>query len=173
MRRLQVERCDDPRRWAAEWTACYSAFAAAYGFTGPSAFPPSSLVAQLSVQGVVMYRAAAGADTVGFLLWMRHGAVAYNHLTAYTPAARRAGAAYALYWTALHDLQASGVERADLGGGVLDDDSLARWKAGWTPASVPGFICGSVLRPDAYAALVRGGPGEAASLFFPAYRAAQ
>jgi hypothetical protein len=164
---LQVERCTDPVKYAAEWSACYLSFIQRQGVTGSAAFPPEALSAHLSIPGLVMYRASREEHTLGFSLWMTHGRCAYGHLAAYTREGREAGAAYACQWTMLHDLHRQGVERVDLGGGVSDGDGLAQWKAGWTRHSQASLLCGAILRPAEYQQLA---DGNAQHFFFPSYR---
>ncbi len=167
---LQVERCADPPQYADEWVDCYRAFARDRSMSGPADVPPAGLVRQLSTPGLHMYRASAGGRTLGFSLWMVHDTLAYGHLAAHTTEGREAGVAYAFYWTILGELQRQGVTRVDLGGGVEDSDGLARWKAGWTPETVPSLVCGAILRPDEYAMLTRA-RGTGPTAYFPAYRA--
>lgn len=167
---IEIERCADPLRYADEWSRCYTLFAARRRMSGAAMFSTRNLIDQLAVPGLVMYRAIAEGHTIGFLLYMVHGAYAYGHLTGYTGQARRSGVAYAFYWAIFRDLQTLGVEQVDLGGGLEEDDRLARWKAGWTPNTRPSFVCGAILRPEVYERLVCG-LGTASPSFFPAYRA--
>lgn len=132
---IAIEPCSDPPQYAAEWSRCYQAFAEARGMRGAAAFPERSLVAQLSVPGLRMYRALSGGRTVGFSLWMIQAPYAYGHLAAYTDDGRRHGVAYAFYREILRDLRTLGVARVDLGAGLADDDGRARWKSGWTRES--------------------------------------
>lgn len=169
---IGIERCPEPRQYASEWSRCYLSFAADRKMAGAAAFPERSLIDQLSVPGLLMYRASAGGRSLGFSLWMIHGPYAYGHLAAYTGTARRSGVAYAFYWEIFRDLERLGVERVDLGGGLDDEDRLARWKAGWTPHSCPSLVCGAILRPAEYDALTRS-RGASDTSFFPAYRAPQ
>jgi hypothetical protein len=167
---MEVERCEDPRQHAQEWGVCYRTFVERRGIAGAAAFAARDLESQLSVPGLVMYRARSGDRTLGFSLWMVHGACAYGHLAAYTEEGREAGAAYASQLVVLEDLQTRGVHRVDLGGGVDEGDGLERWKAGWTRDSRPSLVCGAILRPDEYSALTLARASVPTS-YFPAYRA--
>lgn len=166
---MEIDRCAEPRRHAEEWSTCYRAFAADRRMSGAANFPEQSLVQPLSVPGLLMYRASSDDRTLGFSLWMVHGPHAYGHLAAYTDEGRRSGVAYAFHWEILRDLRALGVELVDLGGGIEDDDGLARWKSGWTAESRPSLVCGAILRPEAYDALARA-RAVAKTSFFPSYR---
>lgn len=167
---IHVERCAEASQYAKEWSRCYRTFVDHRGISGPAAFPERSLVEQLSIPGLLMYRASAAGHTLGFSLWMVHGTLAYSHLTACTNEGRQAGAAYALYWTILRELQMLGVELVDLGGGVKDGDGLARWKSRWTRDIRPTVICGAILRPEEYGELTRA-RGIVKTPYFPSYRA--
>jgi len=170
LRRIQVERCADPRQYADDWTRCYRAFATERRMSGAADLPARSLIEQLSMPGLLMYRASAEGQALGFSLWVVHNTSAYGHLAAYTDQGRQCGVAYAFYWTILRELQTLGVERVDLGGGLEDGDGLAAWKAGWTPESVPSLLCGAILRPAEYGELTRE-RGVANTSYFPSYRA--
>jgi len=67
---IEVARCPEPRQHADEWCRCYRAFAEDRGISGAAAFPERGLVDQLSIPGLLMYRASSGGQTVGFSLWM-------------------------------------------------------------------------------------------------------
>lgn len=168
---ITIERCADPARDGEEWSRCYERFAVRRGMSGAAVFSARSLIDQLSVPGLLMYRALSGDETVGFQLYMIDGACAYGHLTAYTGPARRSGVAYAFYWEIFRDLQALGIEWVDLGAGLADADGLARWKSGWTRDSCPSLLCGAILRPTEYDRLTRAAGGGGAGAYFPAYRA--
>jgi hypothetical protein len=168
---IHVERCAEPQQYAKEWSRCYRTFVDRRDISGPAAFPERSLVEQLSIPGLLMYRASSGGHTLGFSLWMVQGTSAYGHLAASTDQGRHAGVAYAFYWTILRELQVLGVELVDLGGGVEDGDGLARWKSGWTRDSRPTVICGAILRPEEYGELTRSRE-VVTTPYFPSYRAA-
>jgi hypothetical protein len=169
LERIRVDRCTEPHEYADAWVECYRAFAATRGIGGPAAFPARSLIDQLSVPGMRMYRAASDEAALGFSLWMIDGAHAYGHLAAYTEYGREAGVAYAFYASVLADLQESGISQVDLGAGLDAGDGLERWKEGWTRLSLPSMICGAMLRPSEYASLsLARGAGDTS--YFPAYR---
>jgi len=168
--RMQVERCADPRAHSREWSLCYQTFIDRRRIRGPAAFPARDLSAQLSIPGLLMYRARSADRTLGFSLWMADGPHAYGHLAVYTEEGRNAGAAYACQWTVLEDLQKRGVQRVDLGGGVEEGDGLEQWKSGWTRESCPSLVCGAILRRAEYLDLTTA-RGSVQTSYFPAYRA--
>ena len=174
LRQVTVDRLDDPPGFAAEWWHLYQALTARHGIRGIPAFSQTALARQLGVPGLVVLRAAHGAETLGATLWFRQGDIAYYHLGAYSEPGYRRRASFALFWTALEFFAAAGVRWLDLGGPAGArvggaQDGLARFKQGWATGSRTAYFCGRVFDVDAYrrlSAATAGPPGD----YFPTYR---
>ena len=157
--------------WRGHWATLYASLITRKGITGVQAFPPAAFDQLASLPGDQLTSFAAEAPDGAILamqLWVRHGSIAYSHLTATSEAGYRVGATYAVYAAALDHFAECDV--LDLGGGagVADDpaDTLASFKRGFANATAATHLCGAVLDAPAYAAL----SGLRAADFFPAYR---
>lgn len=171
--RVRVETCDDPLGMLDEWKALYDQLIARHAITGVPAFSRAAFARQLSVPGLVMFRATAEGVVVGLHLWYVQGDVAYGHLGATSARGYELMASYALYSHAVADLR-DRVRWLDLGSspgapGDAADDGLRRFKAGWATAMRQTHLCGRVFQPDAYARLVVE-RGVSDTDYFPAYR---
>lgn len=169
---VEVERLADPGAHLETWVALYATLMQRHAIDGVAAFSRASLAAQLAVPGLVMYRAVAGGETVGMVLWYVQGEVAYYHLAAYSAAGYAARASYALFDAARRDFAAS-LSWLSLGAGAgvhgVRGDGLERFKAGWATGTRQSFLCGRIFDREGYRALAsaRGATGT----FFPLYRA--
>lgn len=176
LRRVAVERLDEPATLAEEWAALYAHLVRRHGITGMPAFSRAALVAQLRVPGAVAFRALDGAATVAVLLWYVHGPAAYYHLGASSPRGYELRASFALFWTAIEHFRAAGLRRLSLGGapglGGPRDDGLSRFKRGWATGARTVYLCGRILNGMAYDALA-GGASDPTDGYFPAYRAGE
>jgi len=171
LRVVTAERVAEPLASLDEWVGLYGTLIRRHEIDGLSAFSRASFARQLVTPGMVAYRAVHQGETVGMLLFYVQGDVAYYHLGAYSEVGYEVGAAFAVFWTALHDL-AKTVQFVSLGGdaGVTGEvGGLGRFKRGWATGSRQAFLCRHVGDPDRYVELSRG-RGETS--FFPAYRAA-
>ncbi len=176
--RLTIDRIDDPAGSLDAWHRLYRILVDRHGIRGISAFSRASFARQLAAPGLVAFRADAGGQTVGMLLWFVHGEVAYYHLGAYDEAGYALNASFALFWRAIEWFTARGdVRWLDLGAGAGlgeggSPGGLDRFKAGWSTGTRPAHLCRHVFRPDRYDALAResGHPGSG---YFPAYRAGE
>ena len=111
--------------------------------------------------------------TVGVLLVYEQAGVAYAHLAASSETGYRLGAAYALFWHAI-DRCRGRVRWFSLGqlrAGVSDDvgTGLDFFKKGWSTGTRTAYLCGRILNPQRYAALVQA-RRLAGTRYFPAYR---
>lgn len=171
LRQVEVERCEPALAFLDEWVTLYAFLRERHGIRGISAFSRQAFARQLAVPGLVMFRARAGAVTVGINLWYLDRGVAYYHLGASSPEGYRLHASYALFWHALNFFR-SEAQWLDLGGvpGLEDDSSsgLRQFKAGWATGTRPAYFCGKIFEPEIYRQL---SDGIEAGTFFPAYRA--
>ncbi|HEY0972520.1 MAG TPA: GNAT family N-acetyltransferase [Gemmatimonadales bacterium] len=172
-RTVEVERCARPVDQLDAWVSLYGNLIRRHGIEGVAAFSRESFAAQLAVPGIVALRAVRGGDTVGMTLWYQQGDVAYYHLGAYSDAGYEAGAAFALFAEAFTHFRGA-VHWLALGAGAGlradDGDGLSRFKRGWATGTRVAYLCGRVLDPRRYAALVRAAGAEGEEDFFPAYR---
>ena len=176
---VDVEACAHPPAHLDAWVALYAELTRRHGIAGPAAFSRASFAAQLAVPGLVALRAVRGDETVGMTLWYEQGDVAYYHLGAYSDAGYEHRAAFALFSAALaHFRGRVGWLALGAGAGVTSDgrDGLSRFKRGWATGTRTAWLCGRVLDPAAYGALVAARADDAApglrAAYFPAYRAA-
>jgi len=149
---LAVQVCADPLRWLDDWCALYQNLCARHEIRGIPALSRAAFRRQLAVPGLIAFRASAGADTLGMVLWYRQGDVAYYHL-----------AAAGVPWAGLGAGPSGGA------GASHGTDGLVRFKRGWSTGTRTTYLCGRIFRADTYRALARE-RGFEESRYFPAYR---
>jgi hypothetical protein len=172
LRSVVVERCHEPIRFTDDWVALYATLIERHNIRGIRAFSRESFAKQLSVPGIVVFRAVHQGVTIGAHLWYIQGQVAYSHLEAVNLTGYKLRAAYALYWSAIKWFS-NKVRWLDLGGGVgistRGMDGLSKFKRGWSNDTRPAYFCGRVFDPEKYEQL-----GRAVNIsetdYFPAYR---
>lgn len=170
---VAVERVAAPTRLLPDWLRLYAILADRHAIRGLAAFSAGSFACQLAVPGLVAFRAEAGGATVGVVLWLVEGDVAYYHLGAYDAVGYQLGASFALFAESIAWFRGR-ARWLDLGAGAgVGDGSggLDRFKAGWASATRTAYLARHVFQPDRYDALVAATGTHGAS-FFPAYRAA-
>jgi hypothetical protein len=172
LRKVNVELCYDPSQFLDEWVNLFSFLIKKYKIRGIRAFSPGAFARQLSVPGIVMFRAVSDNVTVGLDLWYVQGQVAYGHLAAYSPLGYKVSASYAVKWYLIHYFVGK-VRWIDLGGGAGvrtgREDGLTRFKRGWATGTRPVYFCGRIFDRKKYSELVRV-KGVSTSDYFPAYR---
>jgi hypothetical protein len=172
LRDLVIEPISDPLRYLDEWVELYAGLIATHSLSGIRAFSRAAFQRQLSMTGLVMFRASRERRTAGLHLWLRRGDVAYGHLGVTNALGNQFAAAYGLYWFAL-DWFGRHVHWLHLGGssGVnrVESDGLAAFKRGWATDSRTAYFCGRCFDGARYEEMVRAG-GVDAGGFFPAYR---
>lgn len=172
LKKVDVETCSDPTEFIAEWVDLYAELIRRHDLKGIKAFSRKAFAEQLSIPGIVMFRAAAGGTTVGAHLWYLHERVAYSHLSAFSPLGYDLMASYALYWSAIEHF-AHKTRWLDLGAGAGVDssgtDGLSQFKRGWSTKTRTAYFCGRILDRSKYEEIVKARaipPTE----YFPAYR---
>lgn len=169
---VEVEFCAQPKAFAADWVRLYANLIQRHQIQGIAAFSADSLVKQLEVPGLVMFRALLNGETVGIVLWYMQGEVGYYHLAAYTDEGYQKWASFALFARAI-DYFKTRLRWLNLGAGagVTNDgsDGLTRFKSGWASGTRTAYLCGRIFNHDAYEALVQARRIEGAA-FFPLYR---
>jgi len=172
---VQIEICEEPIRYIDEWAALYSGLAQRHHVTGIRAFSRTAFLKQMSIPGLVMFRAIFHNAMVGAALCFLQGDVAYGHLLGTSETGHEMGVSYALYWSHLSYLSGK-VDWLDWGGtsGIQNDgaDGLSQYKRGWSTGTRTAYFCGKILNQKRYTALL-----EARELpttdYFPAYRSGE
>jgi hypothetical protein len=172
LKHVTVEVLQDPSSFAPEWTRLYAGLIQRHGLKGIKAFSAGAFTRQLSVPGLIAFRAISQGETVGAHLWYVRGEVAYSHLTALSPSGYDQSASYALYWHALEyftgklrwlDLGAGAGAARDGAGG------LTFFKRGWSTGTRPAYFCGRVFDRQRYHE-IRKASAAPDDGYFPAYR---
>jgi hypothetical protein len=167
---IYVEKCQEPTQFIDEWMALYNTLISRHSIEGIRAFSRRSFCKQLSIPGMVMFRALFQGTIVGAHLWYVQGEVAYSHLSAYSSLGYDLRASYALQWSSIEYL-ADKVHWLNQGSGVTSDgtDSLSHFKSGWSTGTRTAYFCGRIFDRERYTELVRA-KGIPATDYFPAYR---
>jgi hypothetical protein len=170
LRHVNVEVCQNPREFADDWNRLYGVLAERHQIKGMRRFSAAAFELQLSIPGLVMFRASEGKRTVGLDLWYVQGDCAQGHLAAFDERGYELRASYATKWRMIEYFRDK-VQWINLGAGIAGDssDGLSQFKRGWATGTKTAWLCGRVLQPKSYAELsaARSAVGSA---YFPAYR---
>ena len=169
-RAVEVEECDAAAHLD-EFVELYDVLRRRHQISGLSAFSRDAIERQLSVPGIVGFRATVGGALAGIHLWYVDGEVAFAHLGATNPLGYATMASYALYAFAIEILSAR-VRWLDLGAVPSVDragqsQGLDEFKRGFATTTRPVFLCGKIFDRDRYDELA--GPHDTRA-YFPAYR---
>ena len=169
---VEIELVQRPQDFAADWVKLYANLTHRHHITGMSAFSEQTLVSQLDVPGLTVFRAVANGETVGMLLWVVSRNVAYYHLAAYSDEGYRRRASFGLFWKAAQHFQQHGLRWLCLGAGPgvaePEHSGLVRFKSGWSTGTRWAYFGGRIFDRPAYEALSANVSASAG--FFPAYR---
>ena len=172
LRALDVEFCGNPLVFLDDWVRLFDLLVQKHQLHGMRAFSRDSFARQLTVPGIVMFRASHKGDTVGLHLWFAQGEVGYAHLGATSAEGRALMASYGLYAAAL-EWFTSRVQWLSLGAAAGTNgkrgDGLAFFKRGWSTGTRPVYVCGRVFDQAAYADLAAEKRAGGVA-YFPAYR---
>jgi hypothetical protein len=174
LREVLIEEYQDPTQLIDEWVTLYAALIERHAITGIRAFSRESFAKQLSVPGIVAFRAIYQGATIGVHLWYLQGQVGYSHLEAVSPIGYRLSVAYALHWFALDWFCNHQVVRwLDLGAGAGSDnkgtDGLSQFKQGWSNSTRPVYFCGRIFDHERYREILET-KDISVTDYFPAYR---
>ena len=174
LERVNVERCEDPAAFTAEWNHLYANLIRRHNIRGLTAFSAASFGGQLAVPGLVMFRATSHDDeALGMTLWYVDRGVAYYHLGAYNDAGYNLESSFALFWQAINYFSDQGLKWLNLGAsaGLSADptDGLSRFKRGWSTGTRTAYLCGKIFDPQKYSEIMKA-RNITASDYFPAYR---
>ncbi len=172
LRSLIIEKCDAPIQFLDEWCQLYDTLVERHAITGLQAFSRSSFARQLSVPGLVAFRAMHKGATVGMILWYVQGNVGYYHLGAYNSLGYEMRASFGLFWHALEYFSLQGLGWLNLGAGAgleTSSDGLTRFKSGWATGTRTAYFCGRIFDRERYAEILALRKTQVSD-YFPAYR---
>jgi hypothetical protein len=169
---VKVDVIEAPLQYLDEWCDLYEHLRQRHDITGIRGFSRAAFSAQLALPGMSMIAASHDGELVSAHLWLRQGDVVHSHLAATNPRGYELMAPYAIHAAAL-DVFAGKARYLGLGAAAglegESNDSLGRFKRGWSRETRPAYFCAHVFDRPAYESiLVERGltPGG----FFPAYR---
>jgi hypothetical protein len=169
---VSVERCNDPAQMVHEWSALYDLLVTRHQLKGLKAFSRVAFAKQLSVPGIIMFRATQEGETIGAHLWYVQGDVAFSHLAASSMLGYKLMSAYALARSAM-EYFTDKVRWIDWGAGAglnkSDADGLTRFKRGWANETRAVYLCGRIFDQMIYEK-ISCAKGVTGSHYFPCYR---
>ena len=172
MRNVEVVRCSEPVLLLDEWVELFANLVKRYSITGIRAFSRTAFAKQLSIPGMVMFKAVSQGVLLGLDLWYVHRDVAYGHLVAVSPLGYQLRASYALKWFLIQHF-ADKVRWIDFGGGagIMNNatDGLSEFKRGWSNGTRTTYFCGRVFDKEKYTTICKQ-MNVADTDYFPAYR---
>lgn len=173
LRQIRVEKCQEPMQFRTEWEELYSNFIEKRNITGRAALSRVALSKQLTVPGLVMFRAIYKETIVGIHLWYLQGHVGYAHLAAYDEMGYRFGASYALFWSAFEYFKINELKWLNLGGIASvkpnKGNGLTAFKSGWSTGTRTAYLCGRIFDRERYLEIMRA-KDVSVTRYFPAYR---
>ncbi len=174
LRTVNVEICTEPIKYLDEWVSLYGNLIERHNIMGIARFSRDAFAKQLSIPGIVAFRAVVDAKTVGMLLWYVQGNVGYYHLGAYSPDGYKLNVSFALFWTLLDYFSSAGLQWLSLGAGAGitgdENDGLTRFKRGWSTGVRTAYFCGRIFDPDKYRKIIQFKGATQPTNYFPAYR---
>lgn len=172
---IRTEVCQDPVQHVDEWTDLYGTLSKRHSITGIRAFSRTAFLKQLSIPGLVMFRAIHQDTVIGEALWFVQGEVAYGHLMGISEVGHTLGASYAIYWSSLQYFSDK-IHWLDWGGtsGIKNNeaDGLSQFKRGWSTGTRIAFFCGKIMNHKIYTVLTEGSLLPETN-YFPAYRSGE
>jgi hypothetical protein len=170
---MDIEECASPVSFLDHWTLLYRTLTERHGITGMAAFSDETFARQLSVPGLVAFRAVHQGATVGMLLWYSQGNRSYYHLGAYSQRGYELRASFALFDYSIRFFAEREVEWLSLGSGAgveEADSGLSRFKQGWSTGVRTAYFCGRIFEREKYEEILKSRHLPRRK-YFPAYRA--
>jgi hypothetical protein len=171
---LDIEICENPAEFLDDWVELYTTLTERHNIKGISAFSRSAFTKQLSLPGIVAFRAIYEAATVGMLLWYVQGEVGYYHLGAYNLLGYELRASFALFWRVIEYFTKEGLRSLSLGAGAgvtnNGSDGLSRFKQGWSTGTRTAYFCGHIFDQAKYLEIIQAKDVSTNNGYFPAYR---
>jgi hypothetical protein len=168
---IEVERIEQVALFLDDWVELYRNLIDRHEIRGIARFSRLSFARLFELPTLVGFRAEVAGETVGMLLWLVDGEVAYYHLGAYNEVGYAMNASFALFWRSIEWFN-DRVRWLDLGAGAgLADGSsgLDRFKSGWATGTRMAYLCRHVFQPERYDAIAKE-RGTQDARFFPSYR---
>jgi hypothetical protein len=169
---VRVETCQEPTQHIDEWSALWGALADRANIRGLRAYSRRSFLKQLTIPGLVMFRALQQNTAIGAAICFVQEEVVYGHLMGISEVGHELGVSYALYWAILQYFSGK-VRWIDWGGtpGVQNDSTLgmSHFKRGWSTATRTTYFCGRIYDRGRYLELAEA-KGISNTDYFPAYR---
>ena len=173
LREVSVEVCANPVSFLDDWTLLYNTLIERHGISGIAAFSRESFAGQLTVPGIVAFRAVHDDSTVGMLLWYEQDNRAYYHLGAYSARGYELRASFALFDYSIKYFARREIEWLSLGSGAgigkSEGSGLSRFKQGWSNGVRTGYFCGCIFDHDKYEQIMKTRRALPTN-YFPAYR---
>ena len=174
LRRMKVEVAEDANaHWVDDWMSLQHELDRRHKLFGMKRLSLEATTRLFKTPGLVLFRAILEDVTVGMHVDFVDGDRAYAHLAAYSASGYRANASTALNVFEMEYFRGR-VDRIDWGGvaGHSDDlhNGLGMFKARFSNASLPAYLCGGVFDRRAYDAMAQLNASVNSS-YFPAYRA--
>lgn len=168
LRTLTCDVCLDPVTKLDHWKPLYRSLMARHSIANSGVYSEETVAAQFDVPGAVLFTAEHQNELVSMVLWYHQNDVAYYHLGASNLQGYKLNASFGLFWLAREYFRdrAEWLSFGSNAGTEHSEDGLTRFKEGWSSSTKPVYLCGSILNPQAYRALV---PNERVA-YFPAYR---
>lgn len=170
---VDIEKHENPAAIVDDWFKLYQNLIERHSIRGITKFSKQSFEKQLSVPGMVCFRALHKGVTVGITLWYICQNIGYYHLGAYSDLGYELRASFAIFWSAISYFAENGLNWMSLGAGAgangNTSDGLSRFKRGWANHSRPVYLCGRIFDHDAYSKLATA-KGVLLDSYFPVYR---
>ena len=173
LQKVKVEICEEPIQYLDEWCSLYDNLIERHNIKGLTRFSRTSFAGQLQVPEMIAFRAVAGGQTVGMLLWAMQNNIGYYHLGAYNSDGYKLKASFALFWKLLEHFKEQGLSWLSLGAGAGfqgdEEDGLTRFKRGWATGTRTVFFCGRIFNAEKYQESILANQSKDTN-YFPAYR---
>jgi hypothetical protein len=173
LREVRVEVCANPLDFLFDWIGLYKTLTERRNIRGIATFSRDSFSKQLSVPGMVAFRAAQEDATVGMLLWYVQANRAYYHLGAFSARGYELRASFALFSYSIEYFARQGFEWLNLGAGAgagtSAESGLNRFKQGWSTGVRTAYLCGRIFDQKKYREIVSE-KNVPPTDYFPAYR---
>lgn len=156
---LLIEKVPYPQGLIDEWEGLYRCLIARHRIKGVAAFTREAFVKQLSVPGVVAFRAVHEGQTIGMQLWYMSNDAAYYHLSACNAVGYELHASYGLFWFAIAYFKGNNLRLLNLGGSaghrMNKQDGLAQFKRGWSTGTWIAYFCHRIMDQNKYEYIIK------------------